>query len=278
MGRTRGLIWLLAGIFMAIVAGLLAWQYLDRATVTSQEEFPPGVTTTVVVVARDVPVRTQLVAADLRLADYSAASLPAGALSSLDEAVGKITTGDQFEGELVLSHRLLDPTVISPDGRLALLMVEDQILMAIPALEIMSRVHVLKPGDRVDVLVSLDFDVKTGGLDGESENVQVTFIVLQNISVAGLTGSIYSPKVTSSTGANALVEDAAADVAAPVVPDAVLLTLTPQDALALKHSMDAGGIIDLVLRAPGVDRPWQTDAVDADYLKSRYDLPLEPGR
>jgi Flp pilus assembly protein CpaB len=188
-----------------------------------------------------------------------------------------LTTSELFEGETILTDRLLDPTVISPDGRMALMMVEDEVLMAIPAMDVMSRVHVLKPGDRVDVLTSLTFKVKTqGATDEEEEDVQATFFVLQNIASAGLPGAIYQPR--QATDAGSMLGGAAEETVAPAAPDAVLLTLTPQDALALKYAIDAGGIMDFVLRAPGVDRPWETDAVDADYMDNRYDLPLEPGR
>ncbi|MGL4649523.1 MAG: Flp pilus assembly protein CpaB [Caldilineaceae bacterium] len=276
MGRTRGLIWLVAGLFIALVAGLLAFQVLNRAETTAEQEAVSGPLTSVVVAARDVPVRTQLVAEDLRVVDVAGSSLPPGAITSLDAAIGMLTTSELFEGETVISDRLLDPTVVSPDGRMALMMVEDEVLMAIPAMDVLSRVQVLKPGDRVDVLTSITFKVKNeGATDDEEEEVQATFFVLQNIAVAGLTGAIYAPRQTAEGGS---MLGGAEEVVAANVPDAVLLTLTPQDALALKYAIDAGGIMDFVLRAPGVDRPWETDAVDADYMKNRYDLPLEPGR
>ncbi len=46
----------------------------------------------------------------------------------------------------------------------------------------------------------------------------------------------------------------------------------------LKYMLDAGGAIDLVMRSPGVDRPFDTDPVDVDYLIDRYDIPTQVGR
>ncbi len=201
--------------------------------------------------------------------------MPPGAVTALDDAIGRIVTADLFEGEVLLTDRLLDPTIISPDGRLALMMVDDQYLMALPAFDTLSRVRVLKPGDRVDILTSIDFTVKmVGGQQNDEEDVQTTFVVLQNVAVAGLVGPNVTPPRTDATGA---IIEGATD-AALSVPDALLLTLAPQDALALKYAIDAGGIMDFVLRAPGIDRPFETDAVDADYMDNRYDLPLEPGQ
>jgi hypothetical protein len=56
------------------------------------------------------------------------------------------------------------------------------------------------------------------------------------------------------------------------------VTLAPQDALTLKYVNDSGGILDYVLRAPGVERPFESDPVDIDYLINRYSIPTGPGR
>jgi hypothetical protein len=46
----------------------------------------------------------------------------------------------------------------------------------------------------------------------------------------------------------------------------------------LKYVLDAGGIMDVVLRAPGVEQPFTTEPVDVDYLIRRYQTPIEVGR
>ncbi len=274
MGRTRGLLWLVAGLFLAGLAGLLAFQGMSRATTIDSVDgvaMNVGAQVDVVVTTHDVPVRTQLLAGDLRVISVPAPAVPAGAVTSLDKATGKLTTADLFEGEVLLSHRLLDPTVVSPDGRMALMMVEDEVLVALPGDQLLTRVRVLKPGDHVDVLTSLTFSVQVPGTEGNEKDVQTTFDLLQNVVIAGLVGNSISAPPAGG------VEDVIDTDALASVPDAVLLTLSPQDALTLKYVVDAGGMLDLVLRAPGVDRPYETDAVDADYLDKRYDLPLEPG-
>ena len=75
-------------------------------------------------------------------------------------------------------------------------------------------------------------------------------------------------------------ETAPEDVAAQAAgrPDSLLVTLAPQDALTLKYVNDSGGILDYVLRAPGVERPFESDPVDIDYLINRYSIPTGPGR
>lgn len=274
MGRTRGLLWLVAGLFLAGIAGLLAFQAMNRATATDavggQAAAAGGPLVTVIVATHNLPIRTQLVADDLREAQLPAAVVSPDAVLTLDAAVGKLTTAELFEGEVLQTNRLLDPTIVSPDGRLALMMVEDEVLMAIPGEDLLSRARVLKPGDHVDILTSLTF--KAVGGQQQEQDVQTTFVVLQNIVIAGLVGAAIAPPRDSA------LPDVQVSPVEASLPDAVLITASPQDALALKYALDAGGMMDLVLRAPGVDRPFESDAVDADYMDKRYDLPLEPGR
>ncbi len=275
MGRTRGLLWLVAGLFLAGIAGLLAYQAMNRVTANPSSEgqsaAASGPQVAVIVATHNVPIRTQLVAADLREAQLPADAVPPGAVLALDDALGKLTTAELFEGEVLQTNRLLDPTVVSPDGRLALMMVEDEVLMAIPGDDLLSRTRVLKPGDHVDILTTMDFKASLAGAQ-QNEEVKTTFVVLQNVVIAGLVGAAVAPP-SGNTLDN--IEASPTDAS---LPNAILLTVSPQDALALKYTLDAGGMMDLVLRAPGVDRPFETDAVDADYMDKRFELPLEPGR
>jgi hypothetical protein len=78
--------------------------------------------------------------------------------------------------------------------------------------------------------------------------------------------------------APAASEEDGGDSSVTTLPDTVLVSISPQDGLAVKYAIDAGGVIDLVLRAPGVEKPFVTDPVDIDYLINRYRIPTGPGR
>ncbi|MEA3407628.1 MAG: hypothetical protein U9R48_06065, partial [Chloroflexota bacterium] len=58
---------------------------------------------------------------------------------------------------------------------------------------------------------------------------------------------------------------------------ALLLTLAEQDALILKYVMDKGGIQDIVLRAPGVDRSFEAQPVNVDYIIDAFQIPRKVG-
>jgi Flp pilus assembly protein CpaB len=142
--------------------------------------------------------------------------------------------------------------------------------MALPAQDALSSSGMLAAGDHVDILFSLDFPENRGigATDTEQADQQTTFSLLQNITVVSLIGG--APQAAS--------EEEGGEAVNMVAPDMLLLSIAPQDALTLKYAIDAGGVVDVVLRAPGVEKPFITDPVDVDYLINRYRIPTGPGR
>jgi pilus assembly protein CpaB len=135
----------------------------------------------------------------------------------------------------------------------------------------------------VDILISLEFptgrEVEVATSPGETETTrtagstgeeQATFVVLENVGIAALTG--WRPATAEGEG----VLPSGATEARP--PTAILFALSPQDALVLKYVKDAGGVQDIVLRAPGAEGPFDTEPVDVDYVLNRFQIPNEVGR
>lgn len=269
MGRLRGFLWLVAGLVVALMAGFVAFATLSQAANPPESRQGEEARVAVVVTSRPVAVRSVLTSEDVMVIQAPAESVPEGAVRELEAALGRLALVDLHPGEMLLRQRLLDPNVVAADGRSALVLVEDQVLMAIPAQDLLSRVGVLKAGDHVDLLFSLDFPADRGaqtGSGGSDDEEQATFSLLENVTIAALIGNqAAADKAKESAGATAQ-------------PQAILLTINPQDALAVKYMIDAGGTFDLVLRAPGVDRLFETSPVDVDYLINRYNIPTETGR
>jgi pilus assembly protein CpaB len=252
-------LWLIAGLVVAVLAGAVAFISLQRATEASTiDELDAALLVQVVVAAQEIEVRGQLTVDNLALVEVPVDTTPEGAIGSIEEAEGKITLVDLYPGEIILAQRLLDPNVLTGDGRLALVVADGEVLMAFPTQDLMSRVGVLKPGDHVDLLFSLYF--ASDGEGQEGEEAQVTFDLLQNLTIAALVGQKND------------------DGSLKGVPDALLFTVSPQDALVLKYAKDAGGIMDIVLRPPGIEHPYSTEPVDVDYLIRKYDIPVGMGR
>jgi len=283
LGRLRGFLWLIAGVVVAALATIVAYTTLSDAAAKSGGGIVSKPEVQVVVAARPVAMRSTLTEADLKAITLAVDAVPEGAIGDPAEAEGQITLVDLSAGEVILARRLLDPNVVTGDGRLALFVSEEEVLMAFPATDLMSRVEVLKPGDRVDILISLEFptgrEVEVATSPGETETArtagstgeeQATFVVLENVGIAALTG--WQP----ATGGGGGLLPSGATEARP--PTAILFALSPQDALVLKYVKDAGGIQDIVLRAPGAEGPFDTEPVDVDYVLNRFQIPNEVGR
>jgi pilus assembly protein CpaB len=248
---------------MAILAGIVAFLVLSRAAGQQTPGIPgaAGRTVPVAVAAQAVPVGTQLTAEMLQIREIPVESTAEGAVATVDDAVGKITMVEIYPGEVVLAQRLADPNVVSGEGRTALVVSEGQVLMAFPTADLMSQAGVLKPGDHVDLLFSLQFPDMAAGTDTPEGEQLATFNLLQNVTIAALVGGKPATEGTSQGP-----------------PEALLLTIAPQDALVLKYVKDAGGTVDIVLRGPGDTGPYETNPVDVDYMINRYQIPTGVGR
>lgn len=262
MGRLRGCLWLTAGLVVALIAGVVGFLVLTRASAqrAGPEQAAAMPEVDVVVAARSVAVRSVLANEDLHLTKLPVNAVPEGAVSRLEDAVGKITLVDLYAGEVILSQRLLDPNIVTGDGRLALFVTENEVLVAIPANQLLTQLNLLKPGDHVDLLFSLDVPVQTGA-QAAGEEKRVTFALLQNLTVAAIIRSAASAENPQAG-----------------TPQALLVAVDPQDALVLKHVIDSGAIADVALRAPGVERPFPVEPVDMDYVIDQYRLPTGPIR
>jgi pilus assembly protein CpaB len=158
-------------------------------------------------------------------------------------------------------------------------MADNQVLMAFPAGDLMSRIGVLKAGDHIDLLVTFDFTLPgaagpASGSTGQQGKTRVTFVLLQNLTIAAIIGGQQQSSGQASTGVLGVGgSPAPAPSTAATNPDALLLTVSPQDALVLKYVKDNGTVFDVVLRAPGDEKPYTTVPVDEQWLVDRFSIP-----
>jgi len=123
----------------------------------------------------------------------------------------------------------------------------------------MNSLGILKAGDHVDLLFSMPFVDRTGGAEGDTEEL-VAFKALENLTLAAVVGGQADENGNASQA------------------KALLLTVSEQDALTLKYLKDAGAVMDVVLRAPGAEQPFETEPVDVDRLINEYRIPAAIGR
>jgi pilus assembly protein CpaB len=173
------------------------------------------------------------------------------------------------EGEIILAQNLLEITAEGVPGAaevsLGEALEEDEVAVALPATDLMSRFGVVMPGDKVDVLFSVNVVGKTyteevprGGL--------VAMTTVQDLEIL----QIVALKPT-------VVEGEQAPEGAQPSERLIILIADPQEAVIIKYLKDSGGIIDFALRAPTSERLFDTEPVTINYMARRYGIiPPEP--
>lgn len=261
---------MLAGGIVAALAGLIAMFVLRTAVTTVQVPPPEALLTRPVVVATHmVARRAVLTEADVEIRELPEDAIRSGAVVKTEDAVGKITMMELNEGEIILAQNLLEITAEGAPGgaevSLGEALEEDEVAVALPATDLMSRFGVVMPGDKVDLLFSVNVVGKTyteevprGGL--------VAMTTVQDLEIL----QIVALKPT-------VVEGEQAPEGAQPSERLIILIADPQEAVIIKYLKDSGGIIDFALRAPTSERLFDTEPVTINYLARRYGIiPPEP--
>jgi pilus assembly protein CpaB len=180
-----------------------------------------------------------------------------------------------------MSQHLADPTNKHRD--LAFILEDNEVLMAFPVVDLMGQLEMLARGDRVDILITMDLEVRVPeeGLSltletPEPESKTYTLDAMQRIEI---TATIIEVAQASQPSQGAqVVNDEGTPVPTPTPSPsqrntvALLLALDPQDALILKHLKDTGAIFDLVLRSPTSNLVFELDPVTPEYLVDLFGL------
>lgn len=280
--KSKAVFIILAGLALVAI-GVLASIILVRRTQEQRaatQEQAEVVKTDVVILARDLFLGDALTSADLTTASVPVELAPRNVVTNIEDAVGKIIKTDLVQGEMLLSHNLADPTNNNND--LSFILSEDHVLMAFPALDLMSRENMIKRGDIVDIFATFQQEVRVVGDEavtatGEpAEPKMRTFTVdtFQRVSITALVLEIIDEEGNPSP----LTGEAPAEDSAPVQTRirAYLLALSPQDALVLKHLKDTDANFDIVLRNPTSDVQFDLTPVTEEYIIELYGLEILP--
>ncbi len=169
MAQNRGGPFLILAVVLGLAASAVVFFYLNQqsaANVTARQTRP------VVVSASDVPFGTKLDRQLLKVVNYPKDSVPPNAYSSLDSVVGQTTKIFLATKEPVLASKL------STIGGGLSMMVRPNMRASSVTVNLVSSVSgFVVPGDRVDVLVTID------RMGGAGSDVATTRTILQNIEV-----------------------------------------------------------------------------------------------
>ena len=205
--KRRARLVLIIGIVLALVAGAGTFFYASSATTTTA---PVIQTTPVLVASREIPAKTALTAADLKVQEFNLDAKPAAALSKPEDAIGKIVIQNISVGEPILPTKFSDPKaptfVVIPANFLD---ANGAIKSDTPNLRAMSITvgdaaavgGAVQPGDIVDLLFTFQFDPSKFLKSPKPEQTSdfSSKIILERIAILARTGSVYTIRVDTTT-------------------------------------------------------------------------------
>jgi pilus assembly protein CpaB len=256
MARAKGWIWLSLALVCALGAGGLTYYFLQRQSAATQaavsramqEAAPPPVETVAVPVAARKLERGETLTPELfRLKDFPVDLAPSSAITDTELLDGQILAATIAEGDIFRPEALYGGT----GAPLSADIEPGRTVIAFPAQDLLGGTGLLVEGDRVDLLITSNItEQATGNSLGA-----LTGYTVQNVRIM----RILSPAPTADTPNPA--------------PNAFILELDPSDALMVKAVRDAEGKLDLALRSPADQQPFEQPAVneqDILRLMSRY--------
>lgn len=190
---TAGLALVFAGI-----ATYMIFSFLKSRSVRANEELTP-----VVVAVQDLTFGNTLKPEQMRIVQYPTHSLPKGYYSAKDSLVGQVTKVFLMENEAITASKLS-----SAGGGLSLRIADNMRAASIQVDKVSGVSGFVLPGDRVDVIASID---RYG-----ADNDAIATTVLQNVEVlaAGEKTEQQDDKVIQSQAVTLLVDAAGAQALA----------------------------------------------------------------
>lgn len=177
----------LIAVLLAVLGGGAAYVAMRTpAAVGATEERRPFV-----VAVQPVAAGERITRRALRVDTMAAASLPRGAVATIEEVEGRYATLPILAGEPFLAAKLSDT---APGSGLAALVPPDRLAVSIAVNDVISTGGLLAPGDRVDVLGVIS---KDAGASAE--------VVLSDVTVLAVAGNLLgaeAEKVRGKTGAD----------------------------------------------------------------------------
>ncbi|WP_457963115.1 Flp pilus assembly protein CpaB [Arthrobacter sp. D1-29] len=153
----------IVALVLAVVGTLLLVSYVQGSEARAQEDLQP---IDVLVVEKQVSEGATLdqIRESVRLASLPAASVPNGALKSLDGLEGKVASADLVPGEALLGVRLVDPTSLAAPGSVPVPAGMQEISVQLEAQRVVGGR--IAAGDTVGIVALFEDGANAGG--GES--------------------------------------------------------------------------------------------------------------
>jgi pilus assembly protein CpaB len=207
--RRRARLVLIVGFLIAVLAGAGTF-VLNSGSKT--EAPPPVPTTPVLVTSHDVPSRTALTAADVKVLQYPTDLAPVSALAKPEDVIGKIVQVPMSAGEPILPTKFAAAgaatfTVFPPNaqpvaGQPIAAGTPDYRAYSLTVADASAAGGAVAVGDLVDILFTFTFD-PTKYLGGAPDPNRIadfsSKVVLQNVVILARVGAVYTIRTDAQT-------------------------------------------------------------------------------
>jgi pilus assembly protein CpaB len=256
--KRRGALALMAlGILLAGAASVIVLGIARQAGEASKTVMPQVY---VVMAVREIPDQAVVTPDALVVRPFPADFAPVGAISQPEQAVGKFAVGTIYRDQIVMNGHVSTGKRVStmsdkvPPGR---------VVVWLPMPELLAGQIGFRPGDRLDILLTLKLIQSQLGEENKSNVSQgmSTQTTLQNVEIFALGEQPQTGVQASSSGVSARTSSGGQPLA---------LLVDHQDAIIIKYIKDSGGTIDFALRSSDEERIVRTDAVTVDSIAERF--------
>lgn len=256
--KRRGALALMAlGILLAGGASVIVLSIARQAGEASRAVIPQVY---VVMAVREIPDGAVVVPDALVVRPFPAEFAPQGAIVQPEAAVGKFAVGTIYKDQILLNgHVSTGKKATSMSDRVP----NGKVVVWLPMPDLLAGQIGFRPGDRLDILLSLKLVQNSLGSDeGAGGNLGMsTQTTLQNVEIFAIGEQIQAGVQATSSGISARTSSSNQPLA---------LLVDHQDAIIIKYIKDSGGTIDIALRSSDEDRIVRTDAVTVDSIAERF--------
>ena len=177
MNRHRALLFLGLAVGVALITSLMLFSWLrDLEIQRTASAMPTMKTNGVAVAVGDLTWGTKLAPEMFQLVDYPAGSLPEGHFTSLETLKDRVLLMNIQKNEPILESRLAP--VGTTTGGVAAVTDPNKRAMSVKVDDVIGVAGFIKPGDRVDVMVTIEPNSRAGGAA-----TTVAKVILENVKV-----------------------------------------------------------------------------------------------
>lgn len=279
----NGLFVAFVGLMLVFAGAVVFYVYITRPFQTTETSVEaPAPSETILVLTRDLSVGTIIQEGDFKEAKVPLELLPRDYITDPAMVINRILITSLVSGEFLLEHQLANPTDSNHD--ISYFLAENKVLMAFSPSDLMMNLGIVQKGDIVDILVTMPVQSSTSRQDlsaqadaqaTQSETRTFTFKAMEKVTIEALV--LDGTGRATDQGAETASNSGTAPVTAGKIR-ALLVALSSQDALLLKHFKDVGAVFDIVIRSPSAESLYETKPIMAEYLRDRYglEIPRQP--